>query len=228
MATNKIRGGYPAPVAATGVAPVRRAELADFGARIGQVEGLEAGEAGMTENCRFFARGWGVVAWSSSHGGRKAVRSQALGPRCRLIAGLTAGPSRSRLRASAAGAASPFRPAPGPTTVASERRGSTRIQASIGPVQCLKLRLGRIQPYRINGSGPEAGRLTPKNGVGGGACALDARIGSAGRENGAEGRNFNGLEHSARTPFVERRDGNCRFVAPPVNASVQSSVDKSR
>lgn len=234
--SNKIGRGNAGVPAATAVAPAGERRLADFGrCDRRSIDQVEAAGEGMAEICHCWMVGGPPVARMTSHGWPIVERSQALGLQRRLIAGLTDGRAveaaqlgGSRRLAARRGAASPFRPAPGGTRVAQESRGSTQIQAQVGPDLCLKPRSSRSLPSRQNGSGPEAGRSTSQNGVGGVGSALrdrGAKNRSASRENGAEGRNFSGVEHSARAPFVERVGENCSRRAATVNASEQTSVE---
>lgn len=229
---NKIGCGYAAPVGSTGVDPARGRGWRNFAARASSSRRLIDGSAEMAEKCHSSSGARSVVAWMPSHGAPKGGRSQRLELHRRLIAGLTA-PSLAQLLASARRVgprpgASPFRPAPGPTRVASASRRDQRFSAVGRPFHCLKLRLSQTASFGTNGSGPEAGRLTPKNGVrGAGAAALRqrARNRSAGRENGAEAGHSGDLRHVARAPFVERTAGSYVAISQTVNCSVQTSVE---
>lgn len=241
ISSNKIRRGYDAERCRTGVDLAGERRLADFGLAtrraaaaptgpIAQGGELEPADAGMAENWRSLETGMEVVAWLPSHGGSNGARSQAVGRQRRLIAGLTAGEVAQRSSARRRRGASPFRSAAVATGVASVSRGSTQIQARTGPHLCLKLRSARSLPNRPIGSGPGVVRSTPQNGVGGagaGALVTGAKNRSASRENGAEGRNFDGLEHVGANAFRGAKRRSCSAAAAAVNASVQTSVDKS-
>jgi hypothetical protein len=235
-APNKIGRGYAVALRPTGVASAGERGWPEFrrgsplpASSTRSPIGLEAGAAGMAEKRRFSVAQVRTVARASSHGRRKAERSQADGPQRRLMAGLAARPDPQRLAERAGGAAPPFGSAGAGTRVAHESRGSSEFQALEGPQSCLRLRSGLRHPHRINGSGPRAALSTPENGVGGAgrsASTADARNGSAGRGNGAEGRKTGGVRHEADAPFVERTR-----EATPTGAAVnewsQMSVENS-
>lgn len=224
IAGNLIPAGNAAAPVSTGVAHAGgggwrnfgRAPICD-GRAWGQLPAVE----GMAGNCGFRMRLVGLVAWASSHGRVKALRSQRLGVDRRLMPDLARSCSWRAIRR---GGLPPFAPAPVATTVAAASRQAGRNQA---PRPCLDLRSGGSLRQPSIGSGSGRFLIRPSNGVGG-AIHSGARTGSAGVGNGALRAENPRIRHGARGPFFERRGGGYVRRSPPVNSSVQMPVDKLR
>jgi hypothetical protein len=247
-AWNLIVAGYAPPRRSTGVASVGGGGWRDFGSRRGSsrlpIELDQAQlrrSAGMAEKRHFVGGRLVAVARLASHGQEKGERGQALGPDCRLMAGLTARPISGGRQVARGGAASPFRPAPGVTRVASASRQIHEIQAQVGPYLCLTLRSGEPQPSDRAGRGRGTVLANPQNGVGGiapvvrpstptgaDAPSTGARTGSASREGCAESGFSGRLKHGARAPFVERSCGSYGAVGETVNRPVNAAVDNAK
>lgn len=224
-AANKIVGAYADPSARTGVFCGRVAAWGISGSAaaagrldLGELAALDQAQGCSEQNQSVSRCRLGAVARAASHGGGKGERSQALGLRCRLIAGLTNGEAspRSCGRSGAAGQAGlpPFRPAPGPTTVARDSRGSTTFRAGQGPDQCLNAAVGSKPSGAAQRVGVRAVPSDRPNGVRG-AGKLGAR--ESNRARGAAGQCCEAGKHQARVPFRERERG--RYGAEALNVN---------